>query len=389
MKQVILIAGSFTSANFNVMLDVIRSLGEDDIMIHAISANNDPQWMITEYKDVKYYPVFNNYLDLWGRKNKSLPLKVFSLFQFNVHRISCNFWQDAVERKIKKQCEEIISHNNIYAVFSVSLQFYTHRVAYSLIKHNPLIKWYPFWLDAYYDIQVKGFISRCMKHAERTNLRHAPHIYSLLETFKGNDVIEPFKSKVTYIEFPYIINRKIEQKNKDIIFAGSFYKNIRNPEPVFDLLFSILHRLQPGVKFKFYVRNHDTYTHYAEESKGKIEIHDFVSRKELSKILSTSYMLLNVGNTNTTQQPSKVLEYISYRKPILFFFTDEDDSSFRFFKGYPDVCNINVKGDKKENADHLVDFINSEHEEIKYEDIIKESELKKCTPEYLKSIIDF
>ena len=390
MKEVVLICDSFSSANFFVMTTVIRSLGES-IHIHAIADTNEDGSTWIRAKDITYYPVHSWRVDVI-RKIQAIKPKVLSrILESSFFRITNhfnNFFKTSYEKEIYSKSKQIIQNNNIKSVFSVCFRFYHHRVALNLSKTCD-ITWFQFWLDPYsnrYDMKSK--LWRLEAEAlERKFFQAVKCIYSLPEVFRGNRPIIDYEHKLIRFQIPYLINREVGTKNRNIVFAGSFVKIIREPEPVLSLLLSILDKVGDDLCFHFYVPDRTQFQKYQEESNGRLCFHNYVNHDELYKILAECYMLLNVGNYGTKQMPSKTIEYVSFRKPLLFFHKGEDDSSLEYLKDYPEVCYVDIENDDNANQNKLINFIMGEHQDIKYEDLIRSTSFYESTPEYLRSII--
>lgn len=100
------------------------------------------------------------------------------------------------------------------------------------------------------------------------------------------------------------------------VYAGSFYKELRNPEyllKVFSALKNrnvVLHLFSSGCD--------DIVRHYAQKS-DNIVMHGYVSQEELRDVYSSCDFLIGVGNASKEFLPSKTYEYISLRRPIVFF----------------------------------------------------------------------
>lgn len=391
MKHVLFIAGSFISANFNVMIDVIRARYGRDLMIHTISANNDAQEMLSRYVDVTYYPVYNYKLDL-AKKQREKP----SFWNQMLFRLVCiltnvaeNIIPLAYERTIYRKGKAVMKEYPIEVVYSVCMPFYAHRVAYRLTKHTDM-QWLSFWVDPYLNkgIKLSWLQHWCHRYAERVNLQRSKKVYALPEVFENHELWSEFKEKIQIFEIPYITNREVTISNRDIIFAGLFYEGVREPEPMFDIVLKALPMMPPEVMFKFYVKYPEKYAYVKDKSQGRMLFYSFVNRIELNRLLSNCYMLMNVGNMNAVQMPSKVVEYISYRKPILFFYFDQNDRGFRFLKDYPDILSLFVKEDINDNAMRLVEYLNKEHCVIDYETLMNNSLYWKSTPNYIKTIVE-
>ena len=391
MKNVILICDSFSSANFHVMTAVIRSLGES-VHIHAIADTNEKETSLGKYADITYYPVHSWRISLIERLQRIKP-KLFSrildsLFCRATKHIN-NFHRTSYEKEMERVAKRVITHNDINSVFTVCFRFYHHRIALNLLKEISF-KWYQFWLDPYsnrYDQKSKLWRMEA-ELLEWKFFEKVQNIYALPEVFCSNRPINSFKEKLITFQIPYLVNRDITTQNKNIIFAGSFVKGIREPEPVLSLLLSIFTEIDKEIVFHFYVPDKTDYQKYVTLSRGRLLFHNYVNHDHLYKLLSECYMLLNVGNYGSTQMPSKTVEYVSFRKPILFFYKGKHDSSIEYLKKYPEVCMVDIDSDKSLIVKLLVGFINGKHNVIKYEELIKIESFYESTPEYLRSVIE-
>lgn len=388
LNNVLLISGSFTSANFNVMLSVLRSLG--DVHIHAISANNEKDRVLPLYDDVTYYHIFN-----WRKsfvyKLRKMPMKkIDKIAEFILSKTTALYDTIATsvyEREIYHCSKKIIQDYDISSIFTVCFPFYAHRIGLKLRKKIG-VKWLQFWVDPYSTRKIGGLLWWiAARHAERDLLKEASYIYALPEVFNGDKLIEPFINKLILFEIPYLDKKDITTSTKNVVFAGTFIKNVRDPLPVFKLLMSILDSINEDIIFHFYIKDKKKYLQFTKESNGRICFHDFVSHDELYQILGDSYMLLNIGNASSVQMPSKTVEYVSFRKPLLFFYQDDKDSSLRYLDEYPDICKIKVNEDPASNITKLVHFFRTDHPLISYDDLMKVECYKHSTPDYIKTIL--
>jgi len=96
-------------------------------------------------------------------------------------------------------------------------------------------------------------------------------------------------------------------------YAGSFIPENRDPRAFIEYLI----KSKKDFKFVIFTRNRNLIESYLEEAKGKIEIKNYLERKELLKFLSTMDFLLNINNSISTQLPSKLIDYCILKKPIL------------------------------------------------------------------------
>ena len=310
-RHVLLICGAFTSANFYVMLSVIRAMG--NYHIHAVSANNEDKLVLPVYEDVSYYHIHNWRLSTMSWINRFPITPVSKLLDFLFSRTTAlydAFFTSKYERNIYRQSISIIENNEIESIFSVCLRFYTHRIAIKLHQKTG-IKWYQFWVDPYSNRKEGGKLwKKAAGKLERRFLDSVSHFYALPEVFVGSTIIEHYTSKLRTFEIPYLEERMVNTTTKDIIFAGAFIKKVRDPYPVLKLLLSILDLIDKDVRFHFYVKKKEEFDEFIGLSQGRIVFHDYVGHEELYRNLSNSYMLLNIGNAGSIQMPSKTVEYV-------------------------------------------------------------------------------
>lgn len=392
METIILIAGSFTSANVNVMLSIIRAI-HDKPNIHIVARKYFENEIFPSEEDILCHPVSSI---RWKITQSLVYSKRFKFFchiinalQYRVFRILDNYLPTSLEKNIFKECCSIVDNNNAVKVFSVSDPFFTHRVAEKLSR-NKYIKWVPVWLDSY----SNGFCKQnklwelSSLYYEKRIFDKAPFIYSLNQSFVGNRLIHNYENKLKYFDIPYIREIEINCKNKNIIYAGLLGDANRNPIPVLKFFMKAIPLLDKDVCFHFYVRNPDEYKDYQENSFNRILFHPFVSRVELTRILSESYMLISIGNAISFQLPSKVIENISYRKPIIFLYSQKKDPSFNYYKFYPDIFQQDINNVLDDDVEKFMRFINMNHHPISYSKLMSIEVYRKCTPSAVRMLFE-
>lgn len=391
-KEVILLCESFSTANYHVMINIIQSV-DSDAHIHVIADTNENLKSKETWPcNITYYQVYN-WQEAFLKRIKKIRPQILSII---IEYLFCRFKSHInnlcvapYEKNSYRIAQKLIQDRGVKTVFSVCYRFYSHRIAMKLAGHYG-IQWLQFWLDP--------FSNRYEKHSlfwkieaeaiEKQFFKAVDKIYALPEVFIGNRPILPYMNKLVSFQIPYLINRNVKTTNKNIIFAGGFIKRIREPEPILDILLSVLPEIDKDINFYFYVQQKQKYQVYTKQSGGRIHFKDYVSHDILYKLLSECYMLLNIGNYGITQMPSKTVEYVSFRKPLLYFYNGENDSSLGYLKNYPDVCLIDVSENSEDNKNCLINFFTKDHLPIEYEELIKYQPFYISTPEYLKSIIN-
>lgn len=395
MKEILVIhGGSPQSANLAVMMSVFHSF--DDIIIHAIECGNAGGVIPQDTERVKYYVVNDGWYDFVDKIQRHTKRDIKYIFD-NLQLFLENNALFPFEKDQIKLCEDIIDKYKIDAVFSVSNQISSHKVSNLLRKKYPNILYFQFWMDQFtgkrtrtnsrFRLFLNQMLEKQKRALEKKLLEGAEKVYMLPEV-TANDIIAPlFKDKINYFELPYICKRDVSVTSMDVIFAGYLGGEMRQPEPMLNVILDALPLMKSEMTFRFYVNDPDSLKKYETASKGRLFFSNYISRDELNDRLSNCYMLLTIGNKGSDQMPSKTVEYIGYRKPILFFYADDNDTSLRYFNNYPDVCKIDVREDLLANSHKLAAFINNAHGVITYEELMKVKVFRDSTPERTKEII--
>ncbi len=124
-----------------------------------------------------------------------------------------------------------------------------------------------------------------------------------------------------------------------LAFIGTLYPTIRSPEPllrVFDRLMQT--ELRDRLELHFFgpvERCEQFFRPFQSVINRSLFLHGQVSHATARQAMNEADCLVNLGNTTTYQLPSKVVEYANAKKPVLNFARTDEDSSVKFFMGYP------------------------------------------------------
>ena len=83
-----------------------------------------------------------------------------------------------------------------------------------------------------------------------------------------------------------------------------------------------------------------SFNEYPELLNKSIFLYGFISRDEVNLAIKNADVLLNVGNKNEFQEPSKLIEYMYSRKKIINFCSIEADTSLELLEKYPLKFNV-------------------------------------------------
>jgi hypothetical protein len=106
---------------------------------------------------------------------------------------------------------------------------------------------------------------------------------------------------------------EINNKIPHFAFAGSVFPKYRDPSKLLSYLIS----LNKDFRFIFYTKTQEIIQPFAEKSKGRIIIKQYIPRNELLYELSKMDFLVNFEFNIHEQSPSKLIDYGITKRPIL------------------------------------------------------------------------
>ena len=114
-------------------------------------------------------------------------------------------------------------------------------------------------------------------------------------------------------------NEEVKNKKPIFAYAGMFIPGRRDPSEFLEFL----RKQDMDYEFHIYTKTPHLVTNQAGDLRGKVKVHDPVPRHELLHILSRMNFLVNFENIGSKQTPSKVIDYLILKKPILSIKTGE------------------------------------------------------------------
>lgn len=163
------------------------------------------------------------------------------------------------------------------------------------------------------------------KYVEKFFCRKTDYISIPIEEAK-NGYYPEFLDKIKIIpqgfNFEKIkINKNfIKNQVPTFIYAGTFYRGLRDPRPLLDYLSS----LNENFKFIVYTKNIKYLQKHKTILGDKLEIHDYIPREKLIFEMSKSDFLINLENPSKNQSPSKLIDYALSGRPILSINTNKE-----------------------------------------------------------------
>jgi hypothetical protein len=282
-----------------------------------------------------------------------------------------------------KKGRQLARTGNYDLVISGSFPFSSHIVGYFIKRENKKIRWVVDYIDPFSIIKhnenppnntkiFRGLNIIVEKHINR----NADKIIILEEAYTPfKDYFPKLVEKTTVAPpmlgiNPYTFDNTepIEFLNSgvNIVYIGSLYKSIRNPEPILRIIQDL----------SYY--NCDIYIHFVGDLKDckeivqkyntknrlKIISHGKVSRDKAISFMKGADVLLNISNSSQVQLPGKVVEYAFSKKKIINHSVYGNSNTSRFFEevGLSDKV-FNVFGDQCDISS-LYKFITNNVEEM-------------------------
>jgi len=304
-----------------------------------------------------------------GLEIKEEKLIIDEVEVYSIPKLKTTIKNELINFRLKamKIISDIINDKSDYIVFAVSFPFEVLILGMNMkLKYNN-VKLFVYELDPYsYNkalrIPIIGFPYRFAK--ERRIFEQADMIFLTNELFKSyqKNIFKKFKAKFVDLGIPIlnICNELQTNESEDecrIVYAGSLSRKYRDPSYMLELFVSIK-KLDIWSLHLYGVNIDEIDKHYLEMLKGKLFIHRKLPRKEILKVIKKSSILLNIGNIMDNQLPSKLLDYIGFRKPIINIYNNINDTSKIYLSDYPIKFQVNANNKNlKVDSNKLIDFI--------------------------------
>ena len=274
----------------------------------------------------------------------------------------------------RKMALRLATETEFNAVISTSTPYTGHLVGRAVKAARGGIHWMvdigdPFWFG-------KPALNNSRLHAKR-NLRSEQKILELCDSATVTvasckriyeEAFSGIAGKIAVVPPLFsgdggMATRPALSEKKKLVFTGSLYRDIRNPDFLLRLLGAIIEKF-PQVEAHFYGRVNDCAECFApyETLKGtNLFLHGQVARDVALKATFEADVLINIGNDTNFQLPSKLVDYAASGLPIVNIVSVADDSSVDFLNQYPAAITFQetLQGPKPKDIERLIGFIAS------------------------------
>ncbi len=213
-------------------------------------------------------------------------------------------------------------------------------------------------------------------------------MHSLSTHFK-NDL--PEISNIYYVEHPLIVkqpldNVKYSNEKIKISYLGSLLKGYVTPNYLLEL-YKKTNIEKTILSFCIIGNCCEIINVHSKLFPNNIINYGSVDKETASKEIGNSDVLISIAEKKGVQMSSKIFDYISYGKPIVHFYTVENDVNLKILRKYPNVlCLRQEETLLDQNARSFEKFCeNNYNKEISFEEVAEI--FKDATPEYTVNII--
>lgn len=207
-----------------------------------------------------------------------------------------------------------------------------------------------------------------------------------------NKYFGEYKGKFIQIEHPLIkgINAnntvQYDPKKINIVYTGALYKKLRSPLRVLEVLENLMAK-NDRILVHFYITGDcdSIILEYCRKYPNNIVYHGQVKSDVAKSAIVNADVLLSIGNTDITQLPSKIFEYISTGNPIIHFYSDKEDPSIPILDRYKNALCVNNNNQDKDVEENLFEMFNKKDAKVNFDEI--ENIYKDATPRYTADIL--
>ena len=368
-------------------LNILNEWNKRNINIFVISNQKNNFEKSEIHNNIKIYRtkefLLGNFKNKLSKSEKTAPksIKSISILLHNFLKYfykktwSNLYWPDFAVLwtfSTYRMAQKIIKDEKIDKIITVSWPFSSHLIGYYLKKNNKNIEWLAETIDPFnffIGVNNKLIYNKLNTYAERKIFNKADHLTVTTDNIKNKyiSLYPEIENKIHVVKnlFVPIINNKnciVDRINKPLkmSFFGSLIINVRTP----DLVIQFFVLITTNEKFKdielhFYGAYNELLKNFdkVKDKIGKnIFLHGLIPREQVNNEIENSDFLINIGNKNEFQEPSKLIEYMYYQKPIINFTEISNDTSTRILKNYPNLFEVNSKSIMNDSL--INDFIN-------------------------------
>lgn len=351
MKNLLLVSGSYApyvNANTNCIAKIIPALQANGFAVTVLTIAYEKGLSADEERDgvriLRAAVPEIAQIDRVLYQNPRLSRGVLRIVRGVLGRIAYGFANKLKWRRLKKAYRK--ADGPFPYMLSVVNPIDAHQIAYRLAQ--PDTKWVMYNLDSYvFNYSYSGSPEQRM-HTEQQWCRKACGVINTVGMREENarHGYFPYRDMAQLdlplpnFELPETEYTHTHADGEKIVlrYMGMFYENIRRP----DELLRFLETLDPEkYSAEFYGPCCDYLRTHFSALPACVQLMKTVSVAQCRALTQTADILVNVGNTCPNQVPSKIFECIASGRPILNFYSDENEPGLAYLRRYP--CAVHAR----------------------------------------------
>lgn len=263
---------------------------------------------------------------------------------FKILGNKCRMWGKS------KRLQQIITEEKIDVLISIIAPAENLLITYYSKLEIPVIV---YQLDPFYNnMDLENLKSKKIFIKMISEMRYVFTTDLLYSEYKRDSSFSELINRISAIKFPKLVVKSYEKK-KDIVnkvrllYAGSFYHNIRNPI----ILIALKKALSENCEIVF-CGGCDSEEDQELLRNAGITCKGYCSQQDVDDEIAASDILINIGNKVKNQLGSKIVDYIATGKPILNIFQIKECPTIPVLENYP--YKINVDCNELENNNEII-----------------------------------
>lgn len=267
-----------------------------------------------------------------------------------------------------KKLNEINCKRKLDAVLTVCSPFAAHFAGMDFKKDHPDVTWCGYTVDPYAAknrIRPIGCTFKKLVEKEAAVLSFMDAVFVSEEVYKNRP--ELYRHSNNCKTLPYLLpdfntggskNKRFNDSDINCVYAGSFYRDIRNPETMLSCFSGLA---DTNIKLHLYARGCEDIVAKYSALADNIVMHDRVGADEIAEVYREADILVNIGNATPEFLPSKTFEYIASGKPIIHYYYEGMKDGI--LDKYPLCLQLRIKS-KDTSGDVLLNYIHENRNKI-------------------------
>lgn len=209
-----------------------------------------------------------------------------------------------------------------------------------------------------------------------------------------NKYFVKYSDKFIKVEHPLLkrvetnFNLSYDRNLINVVYTGALYRKIRSPLRMLELFENLITR-DNRIVMHFYVTGDcdSIIKDYSSKYPQNIIYYGKVKSDVAKSAIVNADILISIGNTDITQLPSKIFEYISTGNPVIHFYSKKEDPVIEILDRYKNaLCVWNDDKNEKDIEASLFEVFNNRGSKMQFNEI--ENVYKDATPKYTADILN-